>query len=100
MEFVVKTITMIVGCMLLASLATDVDAATKKKLHSNSTVAPAPKLNREELESGGAIDAAVGSHCPKSHIKFLKCESDGDFKPYQHPADGDGPWWFGPYTGD
>ena len=90
-----KKIVIILGCVLVASLASDGRAATvKKKLHTQSTVG----LQTGELESGhaSARDRAHGKHCPKSDIKLLKCESDGDWLPYEHPADGDGPWWYGP----
>jgi len=81
------------GCVLLVLLASDAGAATpKKKIHTHSAQSlEVTKGDRDELET------VVGKHCPKSNIKFLKCESDGDFLPYQHPADGDGPWWQGSY---
>ena len=96
-RFAMKKIVVILGCMLVASLASDGRAATvKKKLHNTHSTAG---LVTGELESGhaSARDRAIGKHCPKSDIKLLKCESDGDWLPYQHPADGDGPWWYGPY---
>ena len=82
--------------VLLLLISSDLAASTLKKQKSQSTH---PLANQEKLAARDEFNRSK-KHCPKSDIQFIKCESDGDFLPLKHPADGDGPWWQGAYSAD
>jgi hypothetical protein len=88
------------GSLLLVPLASGSSMSNTKEIYTEPTTELRPQLSRENLESGIRVDPGGPKHCPISDVNLLKCESGPDFLPYQHPADADGPWWFGRYKGD
>ena len=95
-----KKSAIIFSCLLLVPLASGISMGHPKKVQSQPVEEIKPQLSRENMESGLRVDPGGVKHCPISDVNHLKCESGSDFLPYQHPADADGPWWYGRYKGD
>jgi hypothetical protein len=95
-----KKSAIILGCLLLMPFASGSSMSNTKEIYTEPGVDLRPQLNRESMESGLRVDPGGPKQCPISDVKYLKCESGPDLLPYSHPADDDGPWWYGGYKGD